>query len=156
MSGFKTGSLSQLFLPRILQTDPASKGDHPSKDGGPSKAGGPKQKEPPKNEGAGKEKVVPEEWWSKNPSPVAGWKIPDGKAYSDFFDFNNEALKANSMGWPKLRSHDPRKKGKRYLCIKYQCRGNCANSCSLAHADPEKIDEATKRLIDERMKVILG
>jgi hypothetical protein len=35
MSGFKTGGLSKLFLPRTLQTESLSKGDHPSKDGPP-------------------------------------------------------------------------------------------------------------------------
>jgi hypothetical protein len=79
MSEFKTGSLATLFLLRTLQTKPPSKGNHPSKDGGSSGAGGSKQKGRSITEGADKKKFEPEDWWSKNPSPVAEWKIPAGK-----------------------------------------------------------------------------
>jgi hypothetical protein len=157
MSGFKTGSLATLFLPRTLQTEPSSKGDHPSKDGGSSGAGGSRQKVVSKTEGADKGKFEPEDWWSKNPSPVTEWKIPVGKTFTDFFDFNKESLKANTMGWPRVKSHDPRKKGKKtYLCLKYQCVGSCSNKCGMTHIDPTKLDEETKKAIDDRLKVIFG
>jgi hypothetical protein len=78
-SGFKTGSLLQLFLPRILRVDTSGKGAQPPTDG----AGGTVDKKPKgstKGETAAKAKQPPEEWWSKNPSPVAA-----GKTYSDIF-----------------------------------------------------------------------
>ena len=156
MSGFKTGSLSRLFLPRTLQVETSSKGAHPSRDGGAAGAGGTKQKGSPKNEGATKEKSEPEDWWSKNPNPVTEWKIPDGKTFADFFDFNQESLKANTMGWPRLKSHDPKKKKKGYLCLKYQCVGSCTNKCGMTHVDPEKLSEAVRKTIDDRLKEILG
>ncbi len=157
MSGFKTGSLATLFLPRTLQTETPSKGDHPSKDGGPSGAGGSKQKGRSTTEGAEKGKFEPEDWWSKNPSPVPEWKIPAGKTFTDFFDFNKESLKANTMGWPRIKSHDPRKKGKKtYLCLKHQCVGNCSNKCGMTHIDPERLDEQTKKAIDDRLKLMFG
>ena len=124
MSGFKTGSLSQLFPPRTLQTESQSKGDHPSKGGGSSGAGGTLQKGALKSREAEKEKAVPEDWWTTNPNPIKKWMLPDGKAFNDFFDFTKEELKANTMGWPRVKSHDPKKKGrKNYLCLKYQCVG---------------------------------
>ena len=76
MSGFKTGSLSQLFLPRTLQAEPWNRGDHPSKGGGSSKTGGTKQRGTSKSEKEEAEEFVPEDWWSKNPNPVAEWQIP--------------------------------------------------------------------------------
>ena len=157
MSGFKTGSLSQLFLPRTLQSEPLSRGDHPSKGGGSSKTGGTKQRGTSKGDKVETEEFAPEDWWSKNPNPVAEWQIPNGKAYNDYFDFYKEPLRANTMGWPKIASHDPRKKGKQtYLCMKYQCVGSCSNKCGNTHVDPEKLSAANRKIIDDRMKVILG
>jgi hypothetical protein len=181
MSGFKTWSLSKLFLPRTLQTESSSKGDHPSKDGGssgargtrqkgssnkgdhPSKDGGSpgargtRQKGSSKEEGAEKGKFEPEHWWSKNPCPVTEWKMPNRKNFADFFDFNKELLKANTMGWPRIKSHDPRKKGKKTCpCLKCQCVGTCSSKCGMTHINPEKLDESTKKTIDDRLKVIFG
>ena len=155
MSGFKTGSLSQLFLPRTLQAEAPNKGDHPSKDGG--SGGGAKQKGKPKGEEDAKEKFEPPEWWATNPNPVTEWKIPNGKTFNDFFDFRKEGLKENTKGWPKFESHDPRRKGKKmFLCLKYQCVGSCSNKCGNTQVDPSKLDETTKKTIDDRLKIILG
>ena len=52
MSGFKTGSLPQLFLPRTLQSEPSCKGDHPSEGGGSSKTRGTRQRGTRKGEKA--------------------------------------------------------------------------------------------------------
>jgi hypothetical protein len=88
---------------------------------------------------------------------VTEWKIPNGKTFADFFNFNKESLKANTMGWPRIKSHDPRKKGKKTcLCLKYQCVGICSGKCGMTHIDPEKLDETTKKTIDDRSKVIFG
>ena len=157
MSGFKTGSLSQLFLPRTLQAEPSNRGDHPSKGGGSSKTGGTKQRGTSKSEKEEAEEFVPEDWWSKNPNPVAEWQIPNGKAYTDFFDYNEVSLKENTLGWPRIASHDSRKKGKKtYLCMKYQCVGSRSNKSGNTHVDPEKLSAENRKIIDDRMKVILG
>ena len=68
-----------------------------------------------KGKEAAKEKLVFEEWWSRNPNPVTKWKILDRMtlAFANFFQFNQELLKANTMGWSRLKTHDPRKKGKK-------------------------------------------
>jgi hypothetical protein len=137
MSGFKTGSLSQLFLPRMLRAETPGRGAHPSKDGGASGTDGAKQKVSSKDEGGTKEKLESPDWWSKNPNPVTEWRIPDGKAYADFFDFKSETLKSNTLGWPRIKSHHPRMKGgKTFLCLKYQCIGSCVAKCGNSHVDP--------------------
>ena len=40
--------------------------------------------------------------------------------------------------------------------MKYQCVGSCSNKCGNTHMDPEKLNAATMKTIDDRMKVILG
>jgi hypothetical protein len=119
--------------------------------------GHPEPKGSSKEEGAEKGKFEPEDWWSKNPCPVTEWKTPNGKAFTDFFDFNKESLKANTMGWLRIKSHDPRKKGKKkYIYLKHQCVGTCSSKCGMTHIDPEKLDKSTKKTIDDRLKVIFG
>jgi hypothetical protein len=87
MMRFKTGSLSHVFLSRTLQGTPA-KDAHPSTDGGAKGAGGGKKTRAESKGSKGEEgakgakgKTPPEEWMSTNPSPVAAWKIPDGKDF---------------------------------------------------------------------------
>jgi hypothetical protein len=88
---------------------------------------------------------------------TGGLRTQAGKNFTDFFDFNKESLKTNTMGWPMIKSHHPRKKGKKTcLCLKCQCIGNCSNKCGMTHIDPEKLDEQTKKAIDDRLKVIFG
>ena len=88
---------------------------------------------------------------------MTDWKIPEGKTFAEFFDIQQEALRGNTTGWPRLKSHDPRKKGKKtYLCIKYQCVGSCTNRCNMAHVDPEKIPEATRKIVNEKFKEVYG
>lgn len=78
---FKTGSLSHVSLSQTLQGTPA-KDAHPSTDGGAKGAGGGKKTgAESKGEEGAKGKTPPEDWMSTNPSPVAAWKIPDGKDF---------------------------------------------------------------------------
>ena len=93
-----------------MRSKSSSKGDHPSKDGGSTRAGGAKQKGTLKGDEAETDKFVLEEWWSTNPNTVTEWKIPNGKAFAGFYDFKTKLLTANSMGWPKIKLHHPRKK----------------------------------------------
>ena len=156
MSGFKTGSLSQLFLPRTLRAATSGKDAQPLTGG----AGGTADKKPKgssKGEEIVKEKRPHEDWWSKNPSPVAAWKLPEGKTFNDIFDFSKAQLKANTENWPKLPHHHPKQNGRKtYLCLKYQSAGNCHQSCRKAHMVPENIPEAEKRLMDDRFKEVYG
>jgi hypothetical protein len=117
MLGFKTGSLSQLFLPRTLQSETSSKGDHPSKGGGSSKTWRTRQRGTPKGEKTDAEEFVPEDWWSKNPNPVAEWQTPNGKACTNFFDCNKASLKDDTLGWPRIASHDPGRKGSKLTYV---------------------------------------
>jgi hypothetical protein len=155
MSGFKTGALSQLFLPRTLKGETPAKA-HPSKDGGAA-GSGTKEKETPRGDDTSKGKQTAEAWWSKNPSPVAAWKIPEGKNFKDFFDWNVDALKPNSDNWPKFKAHHPRQQGRpAHLCLKYQVVGRCSSSCKKAHIVPENITTDDRKLMDEKFTTIYG
>jgi hypothetical protein len=152
MSGFKTGSLSQLFLPRSLQSETNQGKSNPQPPapeggtGGKPKAG--------RGSDSQKEKSVPEAWWTANPNPVPGWKIPEGKGFGDFFNSRDAATKPNTMLWPKFKHHDPKKTKKAFLCLKYQCLGECGARCYMAHLDPEKMEEGERKTVDERFKAI--
>jgi hypothetical protein len=155
MSGFKTGALSQLFLPRTLKGETPAKA-HPSKDGGAA-GSGTKEKETPRGDDTSKGKQTAEAWWSKNPSPVAAWKIPEGKNFKDFFDWNVDALKPNTDNWPKFKGHHPRQQGRpTHLCLKYQVVGRCSNTCKKAHIVPENIPTDDRKLMDEKFTKIYG
>ena len=167
MSGFKTGSLSQLFLPRTLRADPDSRTQNAMTDGGATGTGVPKKK-PGKGQDAragkgldatkDKSPRVVEDWWTTNPSPEAAWTLPEGKSFKDFFDKSVESLKPNVVDWPKFKHHDPSVRGSKMktLCLKYQCLGRCENKCSFAHADPGKMTDAAKKPLDDRFKLIFG
>jgi hypothetical protein len=152
MSGFKTGSLSQLFLPRSLRTESTPKNTQPPTEGGP---GGAKQKAGTVSN-VNKEKTTNVAWWTKNPNPVAAWKLPDGKVLSDFFDVRNIEMKPNTMNWPKFQHHDPKKNRKSFLCIKYQCTGSCSGRCHMAHVDPEKMTDEEKKSVSDKFKKVYG
>jgi hypothetical protein len=157
MIGFKTGSLSHLFLPRTLQGGTPVKDTHPSTDGGAKgTGGGRKTKTELQAEEGAKEKTPPEEWWSTNPSPVAAWKTPEGKSFSEIFDHQKDSLKANTESWPKFKSHNPhrRGRGKTFLCLRYQTEGKCPHTCKAAHVIPEKIPAAERKIMDDRFKKI--
>ena len=157
MIGFKTGSLSHLFLPRTLQGHP-SKDAHPSTDGGAKGTGRDKKSRgEPKGEEGAKGKKPSEEWWTTNPSPVAAWKIPEGNNFLGIFDFTKEALKPNTEDWPKFAAHHPKAKGRKtFLCLKYQTEGKCDVNCRKAHVIPEKIPEEQRKIMDERFLQIYG
>jgi hypothetical protein len=77
----------------------------------------------------------------KEAEPTDKMEDPRWKHLHQFFDFNKESLKANTMGWPRIKSHDPRKKGKKtHLCLKHQCVGSCSSKCGMTHVIPEKLD----------------
>jgi hypothetical protein len=158
MAGFKTGSLSQLFLPRSLRLEipKTNSSSHAAGEGGLGGTGG-KQKLTGKAKEGSKEKSVPEVWWTTNPNVVAAWKLPEGKEYNDFFDHRKAATKPNSMSWPKFEHHDASKKGRKtYLCVKYQCVGSCRPRCFLSHVDPTKMEAEAKAAVSERFKEIYG
>jgi hypothetical protein len=130
MRGFKTGSLSHLFLPRTLQEGGTpTKDAHPSTDGGAKGAGGGRKTRTEfQGEEGAKGKPPPEEWWSTNPSPLAAWKIPEGKDFLEFFDCKKDSLKPNTNSWPKLASHLPRLNGRKaFLCLRHQTEGNVSS-----------------------------
>ena len=155
MSGFKTGSLSQLFLSRTLRAETSSKSNHSLTEGGGAEGlGGGKQKGTKSSSTPTKAKQ--EGWWTKNPHPVAAWALPEGKTFIDFFDSRSETLKQNLAGWPKLKHHDPATTKDKCLCVKYQCIGSCVPKCFLSHVDPEQMPEATKKAVEDKFKLIFG
>ena len=99
MSGFKTGSLSQLFLPRTLRAEPEAKTDGGATGTGVSKkrSGKGSDTKTGKGQDATKDKSprVVEDWWTTNPNPVAAWSVPEGKSFKDFFDKSVESMKPN-------------------------------------------------------------
>jgi hypothetical protein len=70
----------------------------------------------------------------KEAEPTDKMEDPRWKHLHQFFDFNKESLKANTMGWPRIKSHDPRN------CLKHQCVGSCSSKCGMTHVIPEKLD----------------
>ena len=156
MSGFKTGSLSQLFLPRTLRADEtAVKDSHSTTNGGSEGVGVSKQKSS-KTPATTRTKVSPEGWWTTNPHPVADWAIPEGKTFGELFDPRNDTLKSNTSGWPKFKHHDPAKTTEKFLCVRYQCTGVCREKCFQSHVDPEKMPDAPKKAVGDKFKVIYG
>ena len=94
--------------------------------------------------GTSSESAAPK-WWAKHQSPVTEWKILNGNTFTNFFDFSKESLKANTMGWLRVKLHNSRKKGENtYLCLKYQCVGGCSSTCRMTHIDPDKLNEVTR------------
>ena len=147
MMGFETRCAPRLFLPGSLQGEAAG--------GGPKKNDGKEKSKSEKKQKQEKEEESAEPWWSKNPSVVDGWKLPEGKAYGDFFNPTKPAIKANSVGWPKFPHHtDPSKE--RFLCIKYQVKGSCSAKCRLSHVIPTKMEGATKTAVDTRLRGIFA
>jgi hypothetical protein len=153
MIGFEVGAAPRLFLPSSLrgnQTDalaPGRKADQAATKPDPDKS-----KEDKRGKEAKKSPKEPNpEWWTKNPSPVKDWLIPEGKRFHDFF--SSQDHKENLTGWPKLPPHTkPDQKPKR-LCLKYQVLGECLSHCFGAHAIPSTLDAATHKLIDEKFKL---
>jgi hypothetical protein len=117
MSGFKTGSLSQLFLCwPPAQGETSDKGAHcPSKDGGAAGAGGKKPERASKGDGAakGQPPAPPKAWRTRNPSPAVAWKTREGKTFNDFFDFRQEALMRNVENWPQVEARESRQSGRK-------------------------------------------
>jgi hypothetical protein len=157
MTGFKTGSLSHLFLPQTLQGGTPAKDAHPSTDGGAKCAGGGRgTKAESQGEEGAKEKTPPEEWWSTNPSPVAAWKTPEGKSFSEIFDHKKDSLKVNTESWPRFKPHNPhrRGRGKTFLCLQHQTKGKHMHTCKAAHVIPEKTPAAERKIMDDKFKKI--
>jgi hypothetical protein len=146
MSGHDVSCLPKLFLPNSLKGEanipPATESER--KEGNKSKEGRPTAQD-----------RTAEPWWSKNSNIVATWKIPEGKTYADFFDPRLPETKANNSDWPKFPHHkNPSKK--KFLCLKYQVKGQCSSSCFMAHVDPAKMERDTRKTVDDRFKSIYG
>jgi hypothetical protein len=146
--GFEVGAAPRLFLPSSLRaSNPAEEKGKPGKK--PDKKAD-KQEAEKKEANKGSKEPNPE-WWTKNPNPIKNWLIPPGKTFNSFF--NGSEQKSNTTDWPKVPHHKPPKKPKG-LCLKYQTLGECSLHCYMSHANPTTFDGATRKILDDRFKLI--
>jgi hypothetical protein len=136
-------------------------------DGGASGAGVKKRKETPKETPKGGEvkgrrlprpggqRIQAPAWWTTNPSPLAAWKLPEGMSFNNFFDYKNEAMKANTNKFPRVKMHRPLDSTKKnFLCLKHQVVGSCKVHCRQAHIVPGDIPDAEQKIMDDAFKEI--
>jgi hypothetical protein len=145
MMGYEVGAAPRLFLPSSLRANTTESKHQPGK-----KADNKADKLDDGKKEAKKGQSKPE-WWTKNPSPVKDWLLPQGKRFHDFF--NSMENKANMNDWPKLPHHKPGNTKPKGLCLKYQVVGECSHACFMSHANPATFDAATRKIIDDRFKL---
>lgn len=92
-------------------------------------------------------------WWTKNPSPVEAWKVPEGRKISEYFGRDTEVGKSNRALLPKHKHHNPKIQGERGVCMTYQ-NGSCSANCGLAHAPPDRMEPSIKDQMDKAVRKI--
>jgi hypothetical protein len=85
-----------------------------------------------------------------NDEPQQSWSIPEGKTYLSYFKPGGP----NDTGWPKLE--DPRWESDRRMCIRFQVKGQCTETCTLAHTPKSKMTSQQETEIAARFKKIFG
>ena len=148
MRSFETiGALPALSLPSIIEervnqtfpTQPA-----------PTM---PKDKDGRKRKGEGRSHETSE----NRPSPaintevVVGWRIPQGKPFSNFF---GKAHRENTDGFPQvLPHHNPAKKGLFRPCLSWHLDGQCGKKgkCFASHVPASSMPAEAKRQINEKL-----
>jgi hypothetical protein len=82
-----------------------------------------------------------------------GWKIPDGKAFGDYFNPRLEANRANLNGWPTT-THD-RTGSQKAMCVRLMVTGRCTKeNCKLSHVKPATLGQANVAAITTRLALI--
>jgi hypothetical protein len=82
----------------------------------------------------------------------AGWRIPRGKTFGDFFNPRLPENRANLTGWPQT-AHD-RTGSQKPMCVRLMATGKCPKeNCKNSHAKPsslgqDSIDKITTRLAE--------
>lgn len=100
----------------------------------------------------GKGRPPDAKWMTDNPSPIAAWRLPDGKQYGDFFGKGKEE---NQRNFPRVRHHI---KGPRLAapCLKYHTTGRCllGSRCGFSHLGEDRLTKEEKESIDNRFNEI--
>jgi hypothetical protein len=76
------------------------------------------------------------------------WQVPTGKDYREFFPRDSP----NLDGWPRLP--DPRNRGTKCMCVKFQVNGTCNQGCYLSHQTRGEMAPQDKKTIDEKFAKI--
>jgi hypothetical protein len=91
-------------------------------------------------------------WWITNPEVVSAWALPDDKSMKDLFTSFTPQGKENIKLFPQVPHHNPAVNGKKFLCIKYQCKGKCRAGCPQAHLKPASMAADVKDKIATAFK----
>ena len=134
------GIAPKLTLPKSL----LSKSKRPAATGSDSEAGGKRTQKK-------KDEYNVQDWWKKNAAQVEAWKIPEGKAFRDFWNASSEQGKANIARLPVVPHHIHRGT-KKPLCVKYQSAGACTERCQFAHVNPTRLGDQDKTAADNAFK----
>jgi hypothetical protein len=147
MMGFEVSATPRLFLPNSLRPEATDDKHRKENEDG----GGKSNKKKAASET--QDRSTAPAWWTKNPNAVQAWRLPEGKTYPDYFDTRVPEKKVNTSDWPKFPHHKTPSKIKG-LCLKYQSKGSCTAICYMSHVDPAKMDEETRKTIDDRFKQV--
>jgi hypothetical protein len=85
-----------------------------------------------------------------NKEPQQARSIPQGKSFLDFFN----GTQGNGVGWPKLT--DARFKLTRNMCVRFQVKGSCTQSCTFAHTVKSKMSGAQEAEASAEFRKIYG
>lgn len=145
---FELGFSPRLTLPGALERQTRKVGDDKRKVEAIGNHGGAKGEPGPRN--APKKARLE---MTKNPSPEAGWRIPEGKKFADIF---GKGMLANQVGFPRLHHHT--RKEFTNLCIKFQVIGECSrgDGCPGAHVPPSQMSPEEKEKIAARFREVYG
>jgi hypothetical protein len=88
-----------------------------------------------------------------NKEPQQAWSIPEGKAYDEYFSIKDGGG-VNDQNWPKMA--DERHDYDRRMCIRFQVKGECTSSCTLAHTLKSKMSSKQRTAVNEKFKTIFG
>jgi hypothetical protein len=146
MIGYEVSAPPRLFLPNSLRLEAVETKNRPEPADGGSKI---KKKAPTDSV----DRSPAPDWWTKNPNTVQDWRLPNGKTYTDFFDSRVPEKKVNTTDWPKFPHHKTPSKLKG-LCLKYQSKGACTTMCYMSHVDPDKMNNETRKIVDDRFKQV--
>jgi hypothetical protein len=135
MSGFKTGSLSQLFLPRSLQSESNQGKSNPqptsSRRRDEWKAQGREGTDPQK------EKSVPEVWWTTTKTP-----FPDGRSRKErvcgLLQCARRSDQTEHDVVAKIQTSRSQEDQEGFPLFKIPVPGECGARCYMAHIDQKR------------------
>ena len=81
-----------------------------------------------------------------NSSPCAGWTLPDGKRYADFFQGRTQS----TQNWPVVTDDRLGSRSPAPLCIRFQATSSCRRNCRLAHVSRASLEPAARRIADDK------